>query len=814
MLSVHIYFKRNGHFPCACILDKGWIKMIWDKVRKIREEKKPQNIVFAVLLAVGVLWLIYAVHLFLIPNAEYIFSGQELQTDYGIYMENFLEGYGGGYYLDNGVDAPGTDTGDYSLLTVSTPVMNLHRGSYEVTISYSTNDNTNACDIEADYLTYPILTSINGRGLSTDSSEKIFQWSSPIAVNGYQVIMRYNGNGYLFVDSISVRETNIWKNVTLFCAIVFLLVLCIAGCCIKWKPALFSGQNRFVAVTMLLLVIFTTMPLLSHYLPKGHDLNFHLYRIEAIKEALEAGQIPVRMPFSWNNGYGYAVSIFYGELLLYIPALLRIIGVSVQNAYKIFVLGINLITCLTAYYCFQKILKDSRAALLGCAGYMLAPYRLSCLFLRASVGEYTAMAFLPLVFYGLYRIFSEETEWKKEKRVWLPAVVGYSGIIQSHVISCVMVGIFTGLVCLVMIRKILQPRRFLELVKIGVITILLNCWYLVSFLDYMRLGYTAQDPSTLGRFHANGTFLSQLLTIFPAGSGSSRTVVDGLGLSPEMSYALGGGILATMVFYLYYRMKYSEKGSRIQKMGDFCLLFGVFTLFMTTIWFPWDFIQQMNRLTTMITQNIQFPWRFLGIASLFLAAAASCLCALMKKREQKMEMYGTSLLIISLSVISAGYFMSDYVQEADQGFYMDETSVSSYDTMQGEFLPAGTDRAMFANTSLIPGAELEVLDYTKENGVITVKCRNNSGQENCADVSFLYYRGYQAVDQNTGEKLGVVCSDENRVRVMIPAGYEGTFRVQFVSPWYWRVSEVVSVLSLIGIAVMVCLRKKAGTSEQ
>ena len=71
--------------------------MIWDKVRKIREEKKPQNIVFAVLLAVGVLWLIYAVHLFLIPNAEYIFSGQELQTDYGIYMENFLEGYGGVY---------------------------------------------------------------------------------------------------------------------------------------------------------------------------------------------------------------------------------------------------------------------------------------------------------------------------------------------------------------------------------------------------------------------------------------------------------------------------------------------------------------------------------------------------------------------------------------------------------------------------------------------------------------------------------------------------------------------------------------------
>src|SRR5699024_410637 len=157
-----------------------------------------------------------------------------------------------------------------------------------------------------------------------------------------------NGNGYLFVDSIRIRETDTWKNVTLFCAVLFLAVLGMVWLFRKRKPGMLAGQNRFVMVTVLSLVIFSTMPMLSVYLPKGHDLNFHLYRIEAIKEALQAGQIPVRMPFSWNNGHGYAVSIFYGELLLYIPALLRIIGFSVQNAYKIFVLGINLLTCLMA----------------------------------------------------------------------------------------------------------------------------------------------------------------------------------------------------------------------------------------------------------------------------------------------------------------------------------------------------------------------------------------------------------------------------------------------------------------------------------
>ena len=187
-----------------------------------------------------------------------------------------------------------------------------------------------------------------------------------------------------------------------------------------------------------------------------------------------------------------------------------------------------------------------------------------------------------------------------------------------------------------------------------------------------------------------------------------------------------------------------------------------------------------------------------------MAAVASCLYVLLKQRKGIVALKGLSALILILSVLSGGYFMGDFVQNADQG----ETSVSSYDTMQGEFLPVGTNREMFADDSLVPGAELEIYDYTKKDGVITVSCKNNSGQENCADVSFLYYRGYQAVDQVSGERLNVTKSGENKVRVMIPAGYEGTFRVQFVSPWYWRAGEVVSFGTLVGIIIVFCLKKK------
>lgn len=103
------------------------MKVIFDKIRKKLKDRSKGELGFLLLLASGIVWLFYAVCLFMTPNEEYVFSGQDLESDYGIYMENFTEGHGGGYYLDNSIEAPGTEVEDYSLLTISSPKMNLHR---------------------------------------------------------------------------------------------------------------------------------------------------------------------------------------------------------------------------------------------------------------------------------------------------------------------------------------------------------------------------------------------------------------------------------------------------------------------------------------------------------------------------------------------------------------------------------------------------------------------------------------------------------------------------------------------------------------
>ncbi len=55
-------------------------------------------------------------------------------------------------------------------------------------------------------------------------------------------------------------------------------------------------------------------PLFSGTIGFGHDLNFHLYRIEGIKDGILSGQFPVRIHPTHNNGYGYITASVYPEL--------------------------------------------------------------------------------------------------------------------------------------------------------------------------------------------------------------------------------------------------------------------------------------------------------------------------------------------------------------------------------------------------------------------------------------------------------------------------------------------------------------------
>lgn len=784
----------------------------------IKKKISPKQF-FAALLIVEMVSVTAAVCLCIRPEREYAFAGQELETDYGIYLEDFLGEYGDGYYLDNSLYPEGSEDA-----VIQTPKTDIPRGTYEVIITYAENENLNTYTCSAKYNTYQIIYGKQHVGLAPDKNSVTVWMYSPLKMTDYQMTINFGGSGYLLVNSIVIRETKEWKNVTLF--IIILISLLIDGCFLYKKSSKPDCGFRFAkpercqgisyqrkkgmdasARTILflsaLLVLLSSAPILSFYMNGVGDLDFHLARIEALSHALLDGQIPVRLPGYWCGGYGYASSIFYGELFLYFPAALRIVGFSPQSAYKIYMLCVNGFTCLFTYYCLKKICKERLSAFMGTAVYMLAPQRLITLHLFGAVGMYTAMAFLPVVLYGLYAIYAQAGEAEGRKDGWFWLFFGFSGLIQCHVINTFIVFLFALLVCVIKIRMTLCREVLLQFVKAVVCTVFVNLWFLLPFLDFLRFDYKMSELGThsRGRFAGNGTFISQLISFFPHAEGCSISAGMEWGIDTpgvEMSYTLGGGIMLALVLYVVYCFYRTREDSPIRKISDMVMGICVLSLGMTTIWFPWDFLQQRSDLIAWVTGSIQFPWRFLNIASVTGAFVAAFLVYELRRNAAKEFLYGAILSIGLMTLISADYFLQDYEKRSEDR-YITSDEVDSWAIEVAEYLPAGTDETTFSKELLQQGAGLAVHAYERGEGTAVLTCENIGGEETYVDVPILYYKGYAARDLGTGGYLTVVPADNKRVRVMLPAGYQGSFTVKFESPWYWRVSELISLAAMIAL---------------
>ena len=97
------------------------------------------------------------------------------------------------------------------------------------------------------------------------------------------------------------------------------------------KP--FEKEKLVDACVMILLAIFVTAPFYASSMAGADDQCYHLLRIEGLKDAILDGQMPAIILPNAMSGNGYLNSM-YPYLFLYLPALLRICGVSLILSYK------------------------------------------------------------------------------------------------------------------------------------------------------------------------------------------------------------------------------------------------------------------------------------------------------------------------------------------------------------------------------------------------------------------------------------------------------------------------------------------------
>ena len=279
----------------------------------------------------------------------------------------------------------------------------------------------------------------------------------------------------------------------------------------KQHPSIPALRRLLPWLGLLAAALLACGPFLSGGVWHGSDLGYHLRRIENIAMGLADGQFPVRIQSDWLLGNGYAVGVFYGDLLLYAPALLRLAGVPVTVAYDLYLFAVTLLTAWGGYYAARRLALPRAAAFGAAALYTLAAYRLCDVTDRAALGEYTALAFLPLAAAGFWRTLHPDA-------ARLPGaallVLGLSGVLQSHLLSFEMTVLCLCAAALVLARATFRRAALLRLTGAAGAFCLLNAGFLVPLLDYYLTGkFQINQPGGVEPIQQNGAALGQLLGV-------------------------------------------------------------------------------------------------------------------------------------------------------------------------------------------------------------------------------------------------------------------------------------------------------------
>lgn len=758
-------------------------------------------------LAEAVLLLLFVVRVLRTPNTEQTIPYQDLV---GTTVPDDRDGW----YIDS--TFPQSDDGLFD----STPEQHMNPGVYEITVNYESDTYKNTTTVTATTKSYNALLAedilMPGKLTHTTYTVWLFDETDDFQVRNY-----YCGEGYLIIRDITIVRTNLLERMqcVLWLFAFVILDLLVFGSIRYGSLANFLYRRRMV-ILLIALALVATAPDLDGGITRGDDIGFHLLRIEGLAKSFSEGIIPCKLQTNWNYGYGYAVSLFYGDLFLSIPAVLYLAGFPISYCYNFFLFLVHLASAVICYICCRKITGNRLASFACAVVYVLNPYALTGTYYRNALGETQAVAFYPLIVYGILMILTQDTDSRTFKRAWIPAVIGFTGIIESHMLSCVICAEFLALALLIGIRKVFQKKRFLMLVKTAVWTLLLNAWFIVPLLmSYHNLDINQPYKNAL-RIQDTGALIRDL---FSWSWGSTNVSgLSELAYSAEI-YSVGAacGIVFLMFLFVFIRDRSSSGKHVIPGCAMTVWVLMLLALFMSTQYFPWDNICDLLGSHAMLIVNVQFVTRYMTAAIAMLPFVMCYTLLAVKAYWKEIAMRGTAVLLALVAFLNTypemrkmttqhmydiGKFgrtdmnMAEYVYNKDVEYTADDFMEHKVDP-QYDYIPG----------QINTGDGVSAGDYTQEKLTATVTCENTSDTDSWMELPLMYYEQYQAEDED-GNALDVEPGDINVVRVIVPAGFKGTITVRFVYPAGWIASVAVSLAALIALILKRAVRKKkAGT---
>lgn len=557
-------------------------------------------------------------------------------------------------------------------------------------------------------------------------------------------------------------------------------------------------DSKYVKYVIFILCFIAVMAIQIAYLHPleqpliGHDSPYHYLRTEALKKRIEDFDLlNGGVDYLFNNGAGYASYMAYPDILLFIPALLRVCGFSMGTSMSLFLIICSVICYVLMFICARKISESGTCGTIAAVIYSLSQYRIDNMFSRFAMGESLSFIFWPIIIYGLY-----DMAFDKFKKPYLLGI-GIGGMLLTHSISTALSLGLCVVVLLISLKRIstdITLRKFFARLGITALTTaLVTAFYWAPLLEFMS---------------------SCELTVSHPISIASNYVVEFFNLFRDIPVLYSEAGMGILMFALCLprimlckkspiRIDMQSEGDNhrhklIVAMDTFMILGFIICLLATNI-APWKILAPILNFT-------QFPWRLFAMASTLIAIAAAVYVFIVAKHTNALK---TSMIAVTvLTVLFAGAHLKTidphYGYPMDDNYY--QNSEVTFDVGYGEWLPweakthfddvkSLSDKLILENGEQVP--------FERNNGNLSFTVAES--ENTYADIPYIWYKGYKATDESDHE-LKTCMNDKGMLRVDI-SGVKGSIFVEYKLTVIKIISYTVSILTVIILGAILLFKK-------
>ena len=580
------------------------------------------------------------------------------------------------------------------------------------------------------------------------------------------------------------------------------------------------------------------------YLGTAHWLDtpdgvFHLQRVRALTEALQAGVLFPRWFPDFAFGYGFPVFNFYSPGFYYPPALLHLAGLDLIVAVRLTLALLFAGSGLTMWL-FLRTWASPAATALGVVIYLFFPYHLYDLFVRGALPEFAAFLWPPLIAYFGYRLFMATTSglrgWREIvcSRSFVGLALAWTGLILTHNLTAFMTLLLSFLIYSALTVAIAfgWQRKGYESTARGSKRTRVNIWWrnllpqglalLLGFLlsafylapalletGWVQIGV---NPD-LSSYRAHLMNWSHLVSwtaayVYPSAA-------DALVLAPV--YALFGILLAVGVLFM----------RRMRGRRGILLMLLVVTLF--TLWIMTIYSTPLWQVKFSGLSQLHFPWRWYTLFTPLIAVLCTLLFDALQPLFVQRPVGQFTFLALTLCYVGFFYGVLHLPHQAAALQSRDVTAANmwAFDAAQGqvgttwmaEFLPRDVTEQRWAiglePTAAPPKMAAPVAGFQTQPlsvGYLNETYKITARQSLSLTWPLFYYPAWQVIVD--GKKVTThALTSLGLLAISLPAGTHQVQRLWTATPAVWLGNSLsgLALLVILGLLLVTSIKRASLT---